>query len=106
MKKEGRDRERIDLSKLAFVKKGDIAHGGLLKDISASGLSIAFVYPLGKVINPFKAGDKVEVLIDEIGSLKGMIVRTSSETVALKLDIGTKGEEELIAMIMAACNEI
>ena len=104
--KNNRDRERIDLSKLAFAKKGDLAHGGLLKDISASGLFLEFVYPLGKVENPFKEGDSVEVEIDEIGSLKGMIVRSSDEAIALKLDIDTKGEEELIAMIMAAFNEI
>ena len=28
-----RDRERVDLSKLAFAKKGDVAHGGLMEDI-------------------------------------------------------------------------
>ncbi|PPR72528.1 MAG: hypothetical protein CFH03_01412 [Alphaproteobacteria bacterium MarineAlpha3_Bin2] len=33
MEKEGRDRERVDLSKLAFAKKGDVAHGGLMEDI-------------------------------------------------------------------------
>ncbi len=104
--KNNRDRERIDLSKLAFAKKGDLAHGGLLKNISASGLSLEFVYPLGKVENPFKDGDSVEVEIDEIGSLKGMIVRSSGKAIALKLDIDTKGEEELIALIMAAYNEI
>lgn len=106
MKNETRDRTRIDLGKLAFARKGDVAHGGLLKDISASGLAIEFVYPLGKVENPFKKGDSVEVEIDEIGSLKGMIVRLSGEAIAIKLDIDTKGEEELIALIMAADNEI
>jgi hypothetical protein len=49
MEKETRDRIRVDLSKLAFAKMGDIAHGGLLKDISASGVAIEFVLPMGKV---------------------------------------------------------
>ena len=106
MENEGRDRERVDLSKLAFAKKGDDGHGGLMKDISASGLSIEFVYPLGKVENPFNKGDPVEVEIDEIGSLKGSVVRATSEAIAIKLDIDSKGEEELIALIMAAYNEL
>ena len=106
MQKESRDRERVDLSKLAFAKKGDVAHGGLMKDISASGLSIQFVYPLGKVESPFDKGDAVELEIDEIGSLKGTVVRSTSEAIAIKLDIDSKGEEELIALIMAAYNDL
>ena len=106
MKNETRDRLRIDLSKLAFAKKGDKAHGGLLKDISASGLAIEFVYPLGKVVNPFKEGDSVEIEIDEIGSLKGKIVRSFDKGIAIGLDIDTQDEEKLIARIMAAYNEI
>ncbi|MDA1089025.1 MAG: PilZ domain-containing protein [Proteobacteria bacterium] len=92
----------VDLSRLAFAKKGDIAHGGLLKNISASGLAIKFIYPLGKVENPFEKGDVVEVEIDEIGSLKGTVVRTSDNSIAIKLDIDSKGEDELIARIMEA----
>ena len=106
MEKEARDRTRVDLTKLAFAKKGDIAHGGLLKDISASGVAIEFVYPLGKVENPFKEGDSVEIEIDEIGSLKGKIVRSFDKGIAIKLGIDTKDEEELIALIMVAYNEI
>ena len=106
MEKETRDRARVDLGKLAFAKKGDIAHGGLLKDISASGVAIEFVYPTGKVENPFKNEDSVEIEIDEIGSLKGKIVRTFDKGIAIKLDIDSKDEEELIALIMVAYNEI
>ncbi len=106
MEKETRDRARVDLGKLAFAKKGDIAHGGLLKDISASGVAIEFVYPTGKVENPFKNEDSVEIEIDEIGSLKGKIVRSFDKGIAIKLDIDSKDEEELIALIMVAYNEI
>lgn len=106
MSKESRDRTRIDLTKLAFAKKGDVAHGGLLKDISASGLAIEFVYPLGKVENPFKIDDVVEIEIDEIGSLKGTVVRSLDKGIAIKLDLEGKKEEELIAQIMTAYNEI
>ena len=106
MQKESRDRERVDLSKLAFAKKGDVAHGGLMKDISASGLSIQFVYPVGKGEKPFDKSDAVELEIDEIGSLKGTGVRSTSEAIAIKLDNDSKGEEELIALIRAAYNAL
>ncbi len=106
MDKEDRDRLRIDLGKLAFAKMGDIARGGLLKDISASGVAIEFVYPMGKVENPFNHGDYIEIEIDEIGSLKGTITRSYDTGIAIRLDIDTKDEEELIARIMLAYNDI
>ncbi len=106
MEKEARDRARVDLTKLAFAKNGDIAHGGLLKDISASGVAIEFVYPMGKVENPFKEGDSVEIEIDEIGSLKGTITRSFDKGIAIRLNIDSKDEEELIALIMVAYNEL
>ena len=85
---------------------GDKAHGGLMKNISASGLAIEFVLPMGKVENPFKHGDYVEIEIDEIGSLKGTITRSYDKGIAIRLHIETEDEEELIALIMAAYNEI
>ncbi len=78
----------------------------MLKNISASGLSLEFVYPTGEVNNPFAEGDFVEVEIDQIGALKGTIIRSTEKVIALKLDINTKDEEELIAQIMAASNQI
>ena len=106
MDEESRDRLRIDLGKLAFAKMGDIAHGGLLKNISASGLAIEFVLPMGKVENPFKHGDYIEIEIDEIGSLKGTITRSYDKGIAVRLHIDSKDEKELIALTMAAYNEI
>lgn len=106
MEKETRDRERIDLTKLAFAKDGKTAQGGVLHDISASGLSIQFVNPMGKVENPFHKDETLEILVDEIGSLKGTVIRSTEDSVAVKLNIDTKDEEELIALIMAAASEI
>ena len=106
MDEESRDRLRIDLGKLAFAKMGDIAHGELLKNISASGMAIEFVYPTGKVENPFKHGDYIEIEIDEIGSLKGTITRSYDKGITVRLHIDTEDEEELSAWIMAAYSEI
>jgi len=61
---------------------------------------------LGKVENPFQKDDAVEVEIDDIGSLKGSVVRSTSDAIAIKLDIDPKGEEELMGLIMAAFNDL
>ena len=61
---------------------------------------------MGKVENPFQKDDVVEVEIDDIGSLKGSVVRSTSDAIAIKLDIDPKGEEELIALTMAAFNDL
>jgi hypothetical protein len=61
---------------------------------------------LGKVENPFQKDDAVEVEIDDIGSLKGSVVRSTSDAIAIKLDIDPKGEEELTALIMAAFSDL
>ena len=61
---------------------------------------------MGKVENPFQKDDAVEVKIDDIGSLKGSVVRSTSDAIAIKLDIDPKGEEELMALIMAAFNDL
>ena len=61
---------------------------------------------MGKVENPFQKDDGVEVKIDDIGSLKGSVVRSTSDAIAIKLDIDPKGEEELIALTMAAFNDL
>ncbi len=101
---EKRERLRIDLSKLAFAKDGDAAHGGLLKDISSTGASVEFVYPLGRVEHSFEGGDKIELDIDGMGTLAAEIVRATDKEIAVKfLNIG---EDEMIAKIMAAENEI
>ena len=61
---------------------------------------------MGKVESPFQKDDAVEVEIDDIGSLKGSVVRSTSDAIAIKLDIDSKGEDELIALIMAAFNDL
>lgn len=101
---EKRDRLRVDLTKLAFAKDGDAAHGGLLKDISSTGASMEFVYPLGRVEHSFKVADSIEMDIDGLRSIKAEIVRATEKSIAVKFtDID---EDEIIALIMAAENEI
>jgi len=101
---EKRDRLRVDLSKLAFAKDGDAAHGGLLKDISSSGASMEFVYPLGRVEHSFKVADNIQLNIDGLQTIKAEIVRASDKRIAVKFtDID---EDEIIALIMAAENEV
>ena len=103
---EQRDRMPAKLSRLAFAKDGDLAHVGLLTNISASGAAIEFVYPTGTVKNPFVVGETVELEIDEIGHLNGTIRRADDRNIAVEFTAESAEDEELIAKIMAAQSKI
>ncbi len=99
---EHRDRQRLDLSKLAFAKHDDYARGGLLKDISSSGARLEFVYPTGRAEHSFTLGEHVEIEIDGFDSLAGEVTRISEDGIAIQFDRGADNEDELIAEIMSA----
>ena len=77
-----------------------------MQNISASGLSIGFVYPTGDVEHNFKVGDEVEISTDGFDAKRGKIVRSTDRGVAIKFDVDVHEEKILIAEIMALQNEI
>ncbi len=99
---EQRGRLRQSIRKLAFAKCGKMARGGLLRDISAAGLGLDFVNPMGKVDHTFSAGDDVEVVIDGFLPLKGHVVRTELAGIFVAFDLSRMEEKTLIAEIMEA----
>ena len=103
---EHRDRQRLDLSKLAFAKRGDYARGGLLEDISSSGARLEFVNPVGEVEHSFAAGERVSIEIDGFDSLRGEVTRVSETGIAVRFDPESSDEDELIAEIMAAATGV
>lgn len=103
---EQRDRMRLALKKLAFAKSGDVARGGLLRDISSGGAGLQFVNPMGAVEHPFTKDDTVEIIIDGFQSLNAKVVRTEQESIFVAFEINNDQEEMLIAEIMAAANDI
>jgi len=103
---EHRDRQRLDLAKLAFAKDGDNARGGLLKNISSTGASLEFVYPMGRGEHTFVTGEAVDIDIDGFDTLKGKIIRTEETGIAVHFDLEAEREDTLIAEIMRVANEI
>lgn len=99
---EQRDRLRQAIKKLAFVKSGEMARGGLLRDISAAGLGLDFVNPMGKVEHTFCAGDDIEIVIDGFQPLRGHVVRTEMTGIFAAFDLNRMEEKALIAEIMEA----
>jgi len=83
---ENRKTQRVNLSKLAFAKEGEKAHGGLLRDVSESGAFIEFYYPMGRVEHNFNEGDNIELLLDGDITVTGTAVRIEREGIALKFD--------------------
>jgi len=103
---EHRDRQRLDLARLAFAKMGNYARGGLLKDISSSGALLEFVYPTGRAEHAFTIGDRVEIEVDGFETLQGEVKRIGETGIAVQFDLVAEGEDELITRIMGAANHI
>jgi hypothetical protein len=103
---EHRDRQRLDLSKLAFAKHKEYARGGLLKDISSSGARLEFVYPTGRAEHSFSLGEHVDVEIDGFDTLTGEVTRVSETGIAIHFDTSGENEDELIAEIMEAATVV
>jgi len=86
MSQEHRKTKRVNLTKLAFAKEDERAHGGLLRDVSEYGAFIEFYYPMGRVEHSFAEGDEIELLLDGDITLVGKAVRIEREGIALKFD--------------------
>jgi len=94
--------ERLDLSRLAFAREGDQAHGGVLRDISLEGAFIEFRYPLGRVEHQFKQGDAIELLLDDETLLTGTAIRIETEGIALQFAADNSGQRQVLEALMAA----
>ena len=106
MEEEKRDRIRVDLKNLVLARVGDEFEGGVMADISSGGTSVEFVYPPGGGEHGFHVGNSVELDIDGIGVIKGKIVRLVDKGIAVEFDMDSESEDDMIAKIMAALNEI
>ena len=106
MEEENRDRIRVELKNLALARVGEVFEGGVLVDISSGGTSVEFIYPPGGDEHGFHVEDSVELDIDAIGVIKGEIVRLTDKGIAVQFDMDADREDEMIAKIMAALNEI
>ena len=105
MDEEHRDRLRVDLSKLAFAKEGEEARAGLITNLSSSGARIKFVNPMNEVTHPYKNGDNIDLVIDEMTPLTGTVVWMNSDEIAINFNLTSDEEKRLISEIMIEMNE-
>ncbi|PIW28964.1 MAG: hypothetical protein COW30_06195 [Rhodospirillales bacterium CG15_BIG_FIL_POST_REV_8_21_14_020_66_15] len=99
---ERRAARRFDLSELIFVSTPAETRTGLLCDISRQGAQIEFSELLGRVHHGFAVGDAVELKIDELGELPGVVSRLTEKGVAIEFRIDTQQQEMLRAEIQEA----
>lgn len=100
-----RVRERVDLERMMFLRVGAETFMGLLKDVSNSGAKFVFdagAEPVGKIT----AGDNGLIVVDGIGEVPGSVSRLDDEAAVFAFDISERGQEEVVANIMIAQNEI
>lgn len=99
---EHRDSQRIAVSRLAFARDGDKAHGGLLRDLSRSGAYIEFHYPMGRVEHSFQAGEAIELILDNGMTVTGKAARIDPEGIALEFDAHDTMQAKAIEALIAA----
>ncbi len=95
-----RTRLRVQIGKVAFAKGDGVSVGGVLDDISAKGAAISFGSPLAESDDGFARGDAIEVVVDEMTTLTGWVVRAEENGVAVEFTHDDEGEDRLIAEIM------
>ncbi len=95
-----RRRVRIGLEKHAMAKGEHKAFEGRLEDISANGASMVFTGAMPGDAAPFKRGDSIEIVVDNLSSLTGWVIRCDQQSAAIEFTHDNEGEEQLIAEIM------
>ena len=102
MSDDNRSHDRLDLTRLAFAKEGERAHGGLIQDLSPSGAFIKFTYPLGEVEHDFTTNDRIELVLDDETVLFGHVVRAEASGIAVNFDPENAAQEDFLeAMVVA-----
>jgi len=101
-----RREERLDLSKLAFAKEGEMAHGGLIRDISAVGAYIEFVAPLGQVEHDFKVDDSIDLILEDQTVLVGRVARADADGIAIAFDTDSADQFGFIEAMVDAEREV
>lgn len=96
--------QRIDLIKLAFLKKADQAIGCLLQDISITGAHFDFVKLPGIEPITLAVGDHLQLVVDDVGEATGTVARLPEGGVALRFDDLNARESAFIQQLQAALN--
>ena len=97
--------ERVDLQRMMFLRVGEETFMGLLQDVSNSGAK--FVFDTGtKTEGRISTGDDGLIVVDGIGEVSGKVARLETDSVVFSFDLSEHEQEEVVAHIMIAQNEI
>ena len=96
MPQERRAARRFDITELRETRTG------LLRDISRQGAQVEFSDILGRTQHAFAAGDAVNLRVDGLGELPGVISRLTGKGVAIEFRIDGERQEMLRAEIQEA----
>jgi hypothetical protein len=102
MTEERRAARRFDISELIFVSSKEETRTGLLRDISPQGAQIEFSDILGRTQHSFREGEQVDLRIDGLGELPGIVSRLTGRGVAIEFRIDGDRQEMLRAEIQEA----
>ncbi|MEP5719838.1 MAG: PilZ domain-containing protein [Alphaproteobacteria bacterium] len=102
MPQERRAARRFDITELIFVSSSRESRTGLLRDISRQGAQVEFSDILGRTQHAFAAGDTVNLRVDGLGELPGVISRLTGKGVAIEFRIDGERQEMLRAEIQEA----
>ena len=97
--------ERVDLWKMMFLRVGDATLMGLLQDVSNQGAKFVFDDPdqAAGVLSP---GTEGMIVVDGLGEVPGTVARLEGDAAVFTFAITERDQEEVVANIMIAQNEI
>lgn len=100
MADDNRARKRVSITKSVYARNENKSINGELEDVSASGALIRLSRPLGPDDPHFARGEGIDIMIKEMTTLSGWIVRASDTEIAIEFAHDKEGEDRLIAEIM------
>ncbi|NKB56465.1 MAG: hypothetical protein GKS00_09025 [Alphaproteobacteria bacterium] len=98
---EQRRYKRVVTPRMAMVTSPERSYAAYIEDISVSGVRLHFANDYRRDNTPVVIGETVDVLIDEMSPLKGLIVRSVEPVLVIDFtELDEAGRKRLAAEIM------
>ena len=101
----GRHYERFELNRPCRASRNNTARAATLSDISGSGARRKFINRPGASTNPFMAGNRLDLEIEEFPSVTGTVVRSTPTEVAVQLNTSDQDVAHFLEAIVAAVGD-
>lgn len=98
---EQRRYKRVVTPRMAMVTSPDCSYAAYIEDISISGVRLHFANDYRRENTPVIIGESVDVLIDEMSPLRGVVVRSTDPVLVVDfVELDDIGRKRLAAEIM------